>query len=65
MGIFGSVSRYLRTYGRLLYADPRGFGRSLPQRRRDKKGGVRSAYLDALEPRPGGASMNSRNRSPC
>ena len=49
MGILGSVSRYLKTYGRLMYADPRGFGMSIPARR--KKKSPHAAYLEMLEPR--------------
>ena len=49
MGILGSFSRYLRTHGRLLYADPRGFGTTSAFRRRKKS--ARAAYLEYLEPR--------------
>ncbi len=37
MGILASVSRYLRTYGRLMYADPQGFGITPAASRRKKK----------------------------
>ena len=49
MGILGSISRYLRTYGRLMYADPRGFAAPLALRRHKKS--PRAAYLEMLEPR--------------
>ena len=49
MGILGSVTRYLKTYGRLMYADPRGFGAVVPSRRKKKT--PKAAYLEMLEPR--------------
>lgn len=54
MGILGSISRYLRTYGRLMYADPQGFARPMLRSlrgKRKRKSDAQSAYLDLLEPR--------------
>jgi hypothetical protein len=50
MSILGSVSRYLKTYGRLMYADPEGCGVVRASSRRSRKT-ARAKYLEMLEPR--------------
>ena len=50
MSIFGSVARYLKSSGRLLYVGERGGSPMRAMRKRDHES-ARTKYLECLEPR--------------